>query len=117
MPIKIPHDLPARETLEHEGVLIIRDTDAIRQDIRPMRIALLNLMPKKIEPETQIARVLAGTPLQVEMTLFATDSYVPKDTPREYLIDFYRPWQALTEETFDSPAERRVWQARARTLS
>src|SRR3546814_17191230 len=83
MPIKIPHDLPARETLEHEGVLIIRDTDAIRQDIRPMRIALLNLMPKKIETETQIARVLAGTPLQVEMTLFAPESYVPKNTPRE----------------------------------
>src|SRR3546814_11161921 len=62
MPIKSPPDLPARETLEHEGVLIIRDTDAIRQDIRPMRIALLNLMPKKIETETQIARVLAGTP-------------------------------------------------------
>src|SRR3546814_4399217 len=73
MPMKIPHDLPARETLEHEGVLIIRDTDAIRQDIRPMRIALLNLMPKKIETETQIARVLAGTPLQVEMTLFAPE--------------------------------------------
>src|SRR3546814_2874311 len=75
MPIKIPHDLPARETLEREGVLIIRDTDAIRQDIRPLRIALLNLMPKKIETETQIARVLAGTPLQVEMTLFAPTGY------------------------------------------
>src|SRR3546814_4447524 len=101
MPIKIPHDLPARETLEHEGVLIIRDTDAIRQDIRPMRIALLNLMPKKIETETQIARVLAGTPLQVEMTLFAPESYVPKNTPREHMIDFYRPWQAIREEKFD----------------
>lgn len=101
MPIKIPHDLPARETLEREGVLIIRDTDAIRQDIRPLRIALLNLMPKKIETETQIARVLAGTPLQVEMTMFAPSGYVPKNTPREHMIDFYRPWQAIREEKFD----------------
>src|SRR3546814_18146210 len=102
MPIKIPHDLPARETLEHEGVLIIRDTDAIRQDIRPMRIALLNLMPKKIETETQIARVLAGTQLQVEMTLFAPESYVPKNTPPEHMLDFSRP---RTEE-------RRGWKRR-----
>lgn len=101
MPIKIPHDLPARETLEREGVLIIRDTDAIRQDIRPLRIALLNLMPKKIETETQIARVLAGTPLQVEMTLFAPSGYVPKNTPREHMIDFYRPWDAIRAEKFD----------------
>jgi len=101
MPIKIPHDLPARETLEKEGVLIIRDTDAIRQDIRPLRIALLNLMPKKIETETQIARVLAGTPLQVEMTLFAPAGYVPKNTPREHMLDFYRPWETIREEKFD----------------
>lgn len=101
MPIKIPHDLPARETLEQEGVLIIRDTDAIRQDIRPMRIALLNLMPKKVETETQIARVLAGTPLQVEMTLFAPEGYTPKNTPLEHMLDFYRPWQAIREEKFD----------------
>ncbi|WP_340115233.1 homoserine O-succinyltransferase [Pelagibius sp. 7325] len=101
MPIKIPNDLPARETLQREGVLIISDTDAIRQDIRPMKIALLNLMPKKIETETQIARVLAGTPLQVEMTLFAPSGYTPKNTPREHMIDFYRPWQEIREEKFD----------------
>src|SRR3546814_17065166 len=107
MPIKIPHDLPARETLEHEGVLIIRDTDAIRQDIRPMRIALLNLMPKKIETETQIARVLAGTPLPVEMTLFAPESYVPKTTPREHIILLYRPWTAHRKEKIDGPVVNR----------
>lgn len=101
MPIKIPHDLPARETLEREGVLIIRDTDAILQDIRPLKIALLNLMPKKIETETQIARVLAGTPLQVEMTMFAPSGYVPKNTPLEHMIDFYRPWETIREEKFD----------------
>src|SRR3546814_15851333 len=63
MPIKIPHDLPARETLEREGVLIIRDTDEIRQDIRPLRIALQNLMPTEIETQPQIARLPAGHPL------------------------------------------------------
>src|SRR3546814_8476982 len=102
MPIKIPHDLPARETLEHEGVLIIRDTDAIRPDIRPMRIALLNHMPKKIETETQIARVLSGTPLQVELTLFATESYVPKNTPSEHMIAFYRQRTAISDEKLDA---------------
>src|SRR3546814_13788777 len=106
MPIKIPHDLPARETLEREGVLIIRDTDAIRQDIRPLRIALLNLMPKKIETETQIARVLAGTPLQVEMTLFAPTGYVPKNKPREHMIDFYQPRAEIREEKFAGPIGR-----------
>ncbi len=64
MPIKIPNDLPARRILEREGVRIIAETDAIRQDIRPMRIALLNLMPDKIRTETQFARVIGSTPLQ-----------------------------------------------------
>ena len=66
MPIKIPEDLPASGTLEKEGVLLIKESDAIRQDVRPIRIALLNLMPKKIDTETQLARVLAGSPLQIE---------------------------------------------------
>lgn len=101
MPIKIPQDLPARATLEREGVLIIGENDAIRQDIRPLRIALLNLMPKKIETETQIARVLAGTPLQVEMTLFSPSGYVPKNTPREHMIDFYRSWEEIRQQKFD----------------
>ena len=69
MPIKIPNNLPARSILEQEGVGIISETDAIRQDIRPMRIALLNLMPNKIKTEAQIARLAGSTPLQVEMTL------------------------------------------------
>ena len=69
MPINIPDDLPARRILEREGVLVIREHDASRQDIRPMRIALLNLMPEKIKSETQIARLVGSTPLQVEMTL------------------------------------------------
>lgn len=101
MPIKIPQDLPATEILEKEGVLLIRERDAIHQDIRPLRIALLNLMPKKIETETQIARVLAGTPLQLELTLVTPTGYEPKNTPREHMIDFYRTWEQARREKYD----------------
>jgi homoserine O-succinyltransferase len=101
MPIKIPEDLPASDILEKEGVLLIKENDAIRQDIRPMRIALLNLMPKKIETETQIVRVLAGTPLQVEMTLVAPTGYQPKNTPREHMLDFYQEFAAIRDQKFD----------------
>ena len=86
MPIKIPNDLPARRVLEQEGVRIISETDAIRQDVRPLRIALLNLMPDKIRTETQLARVLGATPLQIEMTLLRTGSYTGRNTPMEHLL-------------------------------
>ena len=101
MPINIPDDLPARQILEHEGVLVIREHEAIRQDIRPMRIALLNLMPEKIKTETQIARVVGSTPLQVEMTLLKTSSYTPTTTPVEHMLAFYVPWAAVADEKFD----------------
>jgi homoserine O-succinyltransferase/O-acetyltransferase len=101
MPIKIPEDLPASDILAKEGVLLIKENDAIRQDVRPMRIALLNLMPKKIETETQIVRVLAGTPLQVEMTLVAPTGYQPKNTPREHMLDFYKEFETIRDEKFD----------------
>ena len=101
MPINIPDDLPARQILEHEGVLVIREHEAIRQDIRPMRIALLNLMPEKIKTETQIARVVGSTPLQVEMTLLKTSSYTPTTTPLGHMLAFYVPWTAVADEKFD----------------
>jgi homoserine O-succinyltransferase/O-acetyltransferase len=69
VPITIPDDLPARRTLEAEGVVVMREADAARQDIRPLRIGLLNLMPDKISTETQLARLLGATPLQIELTL------------------------------------------------
>lgn len=102
MPIKIPHDLPARKTLEGEGVLVIDEQDAIRQDIRPMRVALLNLMPEKIKTETQLARLIGSTPLQVEMTLITTSSYVPTNTSREHMLAFYVPWEDVKDQKFDS---------------
>ena len=101
MPIKIPQDLPASDILEKEGVLLIKEHDAIRQDIRPLRILLLNLMPKKIETETQIARVLAGSPLQIEMTLLAPSGHQPKNTSKEHMLDFYRKWEDIKSEKFD----------------
>ncbi|MDA9314786.1 homoserine O-succinyltransferase [Alphaproteobacteria bacterium] len=101
MPIKIPQNLPASEILEKEGVLLIQEDDAIRQDIRPLKIALLNLMPKKIETETQIARVLAGSPLQIEITLVAVGGHQPKNTSRDHMIDFYKAWTDIKNEKFD----------------
>jgi len=101
MPIKIPDDLPARATLEQEGVMAMREADAIRQDIRPMRIALLNLMPNKIRTETQIARLLGATPLQVELTLVKITGHTPRNTPEDHMISFYHGWEEIAGERFD----------------
>ena len=90
MPIKIPNELPARTTLDSEGVMVMREADAVRQDIRPMRIGLLNLMPNKIKTETQIARLLGSTPLQVELTLVKMTNHIARNTPSDHIISFYR---------------------------
>ncbi|HEX7852956.1 MAG TPA: homoserine O-succinyltransferase [Sphingobium sp.] len=101
MPIKIPDDLPARRTLEAEGVMVMREKDAMRQDIRPMRIGLLNLMPDKISTETQIARLIGSTPLQVELSLVRISDHVPRNTAAGHMEAFYRPWEDVQEERFD----------------
>jgi homoserine O-succinyltransferase len=101
MPIKIPDDLPARATLVEEGVMVMRETDAVRQDIRPLRIGLLNLMPNKIKTETQFARLLGATPLQVELTLVKMTGHVARNTPGEHMISFYRDWEDVRSEKFD----------------
>ncbi len=101
MPIKIPDRLPARATLEREGVMIMSEAVAIRQDIRPLHIALLNLMPNKIRTETQIARLVGATPLQVELSLVRIASHQAKNTPEEHLIDFYHTWEEIKERKFD----------------
>src|SRR5499425_1816662 len=98
MPIKIPDDLPARATLNAEGVMVMREADAVRQDIRPMRIALLNLMPNKVKTETQFARLLGATPLQVELTLVKISSHVSRNTPIEHIISFYRAWEDISAD-------------------
>ncbi len=85
MPIKIPSALPARQILETEGVPIIKEEDAMRQDIRPLRIAVLNLMPEKIKTETQLARVLGASPLQIEVTLLALTSHTQNHAPAAFI--------------------------------
>ncbi len=101
MPIKIPDNLPARSVLEAEGVMVMLETDAVRQDIRPMRIGLLNLMPNKVKTETQFARLLGASPLQVEMTLVKITDHVPRNTPADHIVSFYRDWQDIRHEKFD----------------
>lgn len=101
MPIKIPDDLPARATLDAEGVMVLREADAVRQDIRPMRIGLLNLMPNKIRTETQLARLLGSTPLQVELTLVKMTNHVARNTPSDHIISFYHDWEDISSQRFD----------------
>jgi homoserine O-succinyltransferase len=112
VPITIPDDLPARRTLEAEGIVVMREADAARQDIRPLRIGLLNLMPDKISTETQFARLLGATPLQIELTLVRITDHVARNTPADHLATFYRPWSDVSAERFDgfiitgAPVER-----------
>ena len=101
MPIKIPDTLPAREVLEREGVMVMDESSAARQDIRPLQIGLLNLMPNKIETETQIARLIGSTPLQVELTLVRIGSHTSKNTSEEHLISFYETWDEIKHRHFD----------------
>lgn len=101
VPIRIADNLPARRTLEAEGVIVMSETEAARQDIRPMRIALLNLMPDKITTETQIARLLGATPLQVELELVRISDHVSKNTSAGHISSFYRPWEDIRAEKYD----------------
>ncbi|WP_375188914.1 homoserine O-succinyltransferase [Sphingobium yanoikuyae] len=101
MPIKIADDLPARRTLEAEGVAVMGEADAVRQDIRPLRIALLNLMPNKIDTETQLARLLGASPLQVELTLVRISDHVSRNTSADHMQSFYRAWTDVRDERFD----------------
>ena len=101
MPIRIPDDLPARATLDREGVMVLSEADAVRQDIRPLRIGLLNLMPNKIKTETQFARLIGATPLQVELTLVKMTRHTPKNTPADHMIAFYRDFEDIQTEKFD----------------
>lgn len=101
MPIKIPDTLPAKDTLLAEGVSVLGTSDAIRQDIRPLQIGLLNLMPNKIRTETQLARLIGASPLQVELTLIRVGSHTPKNTSEDHLISFYQTWEDVRQRKFD----------------
>ena len=101
MPIQIPNDLPAAETLKNENIFVMNQTRAQTQHIRPLEIVLLNLMPTKIVTETQLSRVLGNTPLQVHLELMMISSHKSKNTPEEHLLSFYKTFDELKERKFD----------------
>ncbi len=101
MPIRIPNDLPAVKTLNDENIFVMTDTRATSQDIRPLRILVLNLMPKKIETETQLSRLLGNTPLQVELELIRTSTHQSKNTAAEHLLSFYKTFDDVKNQNFD----------------
>ena len=101
MPIKIPNDLPAVKVLTDENIFVMTETRAISQDIRPLKILLLNLMPKKIETETQFSRLLGNTPLQVELELIHTKSHKSKNVAEEHLLAFYKTFDEIKENYYD----------------
>ncbi len=102
MPIRIPDDLPAKAILEKERIRVISETQAMTQDIRPLRVLLLNLMPDKISTETQLLRVLGSTPLQVDPVFIRTASYKGSNTPSEHIDAFYKTWADVKHERFDA---------------
>lgn len=101
MPIKIPNQLPATSTLTHENIFVMTETRAMTQDIRPLQILLLNLMPTKADTETQLARVLGNTPLQIELELIAPTGHVSKNTSQEHMLAFYKTFEEVKDRTFD----------------
>ncbi len=101
MPIKIPNDLPATETLHQENIFVITETRALTQDIRPLKILLLNLMPTKIVTETQFSRLLGNTPLQVELEFLQTATHKSTHTDQQHLIDFYKTFDEIKHKKYD----------------
>ena len=101
MPIKIPDTLPAFQTLVNEGVRVMTETMAIRQDIRPLQIGLLNLMPNKIKTEVQMARLVGASPLQVELSLVRVGGHRAKNTSEDHLLSFYNTWEEVKHRKFD----------------
>ncbi|MBQ8351110.1 MAG: homoserine O-succinyltransferase [Clostridia bacterium] len=101
MPIIIPQDIPAYTTLAGENIFVMHEGRAATQDIRPIEIAILNLMPTKIETETQLIRLLSNSPLQIHVTLVGTESYVGKNTPLQHLQRFYKTFHEIKHQRFD----------------
>lgn len=101
MPIKIPQTLPATEILENENIFVMDEKRASTQDIRPLKIAILNLMPTKIVTETQLLRLLSNTPLQIDITLLTTATYTSKNTDKSHLDEFYKTFDEVKSVKFD----------------
>lgn len=101
MPIKIPNQLPATDILRNENIFVMDEERAVHQDIRPLKIVILNLMPTKITTETQLLRLLGNTPIQVEITLLRTSTYQSKNTSAEHLLTFYETFDQVQDLKFD----------------
>lgn len=101
MPIRIPNGLPAREVLNNENIFVMDEDRAFHQDIRPLRIAILNLMPLKVTAENQLLRLLSNSPLQIEITLLYQETYKSKHTPTDHLINFYSTFSDIKNKKFD----------------
>ena len=101
MPIKVKGDLPAKAVIEQENIFIMDETRAIRQDIRPLKIAILNLMPLKHETEIQLLRALSNTPIQVDVTFVHIASHISKNTPASHLNQFYQRFCEIKSQKFD----------------
>jgi len=112
MPVKIPDNLPAKQILQNENIFVMDEKRANQQDIRPLRIAIFNIMPTKIVTETQLLRLIGNTPLQVDVVFLHPESHVSKNTPEEHLAAFYKTFSEVSDETFDgmiitgAPVER-----------
>ena len=101
MPLKLPDRLPAIDLLKQENIFVMDNSRAHAQDIRPLRIVILNLMPLKITTETDLIRLLSNTPLQIEVSFMKLRSHTPKNTPIEHMMMFYRDFELLRHEKFD----------------
>ena len=101
MPLRLPDKLPAIELLKQENIFVMDDSRAHMQDIRPLRIAILNLMPLKITTETDLIRLLSNTPLQLEINFMKLKSHTPKNTPIEHMMMFYRDFEEMKREKYD----------------
>ncbi|MDD3027939.1 MAG: homoserine O-succinyltransferase [Erysipelotrichaceae bacterium] len=101
MPIIIPDNLPASSVLKKENVFVMNDARALLQDIRPLKILILNIMPQKIITETQLLRLISNSPLQIEIELIAPASHESKNTPKEHLLDFYKTFDEIKENYYD----------------
>ena len=101
MPIKIPDNLPAAKILESENVFVMTENRAMHQDIRPLKIVILNLMPTKVETETQLLRLLGNSPLQVDIDLMQTVTHISKNTSLEHLLEFYQTFEQVKNNKYD----------------
>jgi homoserine O-succinyltransferase len=101
MPVVIPHNLPATEILQNENIFVMNEQRAQQQDIRPLKIAIINLMPTKVATETQLLRLIGNTPIQVEVDLICTETYQSKNTPQEHLLSFYKNFKDIRHKKFD----------------